>query len=744
MNSSCRMLGYLRKKIAELAVERQRVSEKQTARAFVYLASPSLTPSKEWFEQYFHPFETAATQLRMWLLSQGEMEQFKTIVREAVTTVYDPNLAVELARENIDIVNALDQVLVVADLTETGTAERLVRECRVIADTLAQSTIADTHLNWTAVFLISRTASEASPAGPGDGRESGRSARSAAMTSLQHIVDELGADSFTRVFLLNHLNKERTLIARDEDWHCLIGQLLYFLLSFPLSAESMGGYANWAHANSPSENLVTGFSAVSFVLPVEQILETVTVAKGAEIMNIALLTQRHPDRHRFYLRSFLQKNLLSGIDEAKTAFATDKKIPLRDPIASFPDFAKMCPGDYTETMSSIDAALPTVTLENYEKMKKITEQRLQDSSFSLDEHLDGMVSGEQGGLLMAEQFLKELKTHLIRITPGDVKSPQFDDPGVEIKAIRRMDDRIPRKGALVGRTLVLILGSLLAVSTLPIPVSSKVPLFAVLPAAWLLVSTIVYVTLRQELKNHIVRLLSLLRGKFQVLMSARQEEVTKNLLNELLKLVNEHLEAVKTSRERLETLVKYFREEYHPEPPKEFAFWKYVVPVDSLRREYLKLCSADIEAEARSYILERPLYPWKRLTVFRKLPPDHWEWGLIEKAAQLLDCGAIINLTVQEYFERARPEYRGFKSVVMMLTAPFLLVQPMPSSGALPERRLMVECGSTAITPTMDAFIHDLSLHVSDVKAYGRAQPYRISFFGFLEGVSIDDVEFVR
>ncbi|MDD4052149.1 MAG: hypothetical protein PHR28_09670 [candidate division Zixibacteria bacterium] len=738
------MLDTLRNEIARVVATRGGKGPDETARTFIYLASPSLMPVKKWFEEHYPQKDPDAEFLSPWLVSQEGTGDFAGKVNNAVICAYDANLIGTLVMKGTKIANSLNQVLVIADLSEAGIEKRIVEECRVIAETLQRCSGGGAPVFWTGIFIIGRVGSGETETQPPDAvkEKTRKRTRFASKETVKSLLEKLSDELFGRVFLLNVSNSQGILIPEDRDETCLLGQLLYFLMTYPMATGQAGNYINWINANSASNNYVTGFSAVSFILPVETILEVVAVARGTEIMNEGLLNLGNRDRFGLYLLSFLQKNFLTAGETLENRLSTDKELPLLNPTTSFPDFDEMPLDDYLETMSNIDASLPGAAMENHTRMQSIAERCLNEVRISLDDHSESMAGREQGGLLMADQFLEGLQSHIEKITPKDGKPTQYDDPGGEIRTLGGLAAKSPRKAAVFARGFVLPLASILAVNILPLAPIWKTVLLIALPLLCVLLSIFVYISTRQELKNHVLNLQSLLRAKFEILMADKKAEVVAKHMNDVQAEVKTTRELARAAVERIKTLVKYFGDEYNPGLREEDAFWKFAVK-ETQFRDYVPLCRVNIGDVARDYLaLERPLFPWRRLIACHEPTPDPWEFGLVEKAGLrvLPDCGDIINLTIQSRFNPEMPQYQGYLELITRLGHPFLTVNAMRKENGAITTCMMAEIGPPAQSPMLGGFINDLSRHFT-LYTFGELPPYRLSLFGFMEGVSVDDVD---
>jgi len=723
------MLYDLRQQIARLRIDADK--SRKASRVLFLIVSPSLFHLKDWFQRWFPIANEVAAALYPWVLWQ-DSDVMQRQVTEALNIAFGASQSTEIAKQNITIRDHLNQVIVIADLTDPRAVGMIANSYNVTSRAVESiSPVAPFY--WTGIFVLNRPRIHA---------DSG--VRLVNHSHTEDNTDDLRKQisNFDRVFFLDVFNPQGTVLSMAEEQDCLIAQLLYFLTSFPLLVDSNDRYTDWLHRSSARDGFVSSFSAFSLILPIDQILEAVAISRGAEIMQKSLLEEQDLDRSHFYFNSFLLENSLLQVDEVKARISEDPGFPLQNPIAQFPDFSTMRPEDYLETMNALDASLLRVVQNNGEVMKRLSERRSGEWKQSLEGHLESIVMRERGGLRAARKFLDELRNHVENLLPRQTKLAEYGDPGPCMLSLRDFLGRSPRDEAIYGRALILVVISIVAVMSVPVALLVRLLASVGLSGLIFAVAFIYSYSKKQKLHDQIMTLEGLLEEKWKALMEAEESRIAKHALEELLRSINQYVGEIDSALKRVAELVDYFRSEYTPPLPEEYAFWQYVVKEREELLRYRDLCTADVSKVASDYLeKDQPLFLWRRLSPPGKsLEPNPWEWRMAEKAAIRLlpDCRSIANKDILSCFQTAAEQLEGYKAAMIRAAQPFLILS---SESAKPELNAMLEMESTAETrsPSKE-LITAVEHNLGNVERIDARSPYRLSLFVFSEGVSIDDV----
>lgn len=725
------MFTELKHKIHQSTADREFFRPRKVSRTFFFLVSPVMSSVKKWVEEFFPVPEEIST-CYPWLLSK-QGDSFQNEVEGSVRAAFEAKRMEEITLRGFSILDSVNQVIVIADLCDRDVCAQIVNGCKIIKNAIDRIIDPKTPVYWTAIFTLR------SPQGQETVKEEGKNTLSPVSNVLDKICKEEFPHPFHRIFLLDISNPQGTLISDPKDQYCLIGHLLYFLSTYPLITESPDQYNDWL-VKTEEEGPASGFSAFSLVLPVNQILEAVALFKGAQVMKESLLTGQTVTHYPFYLNNFLQKNRLLELEEVKRALSEDSDFPLKDPLSHLPDFFTMRPEDYVETVNALDASLPNTAKENEETMGKIGEKRLREWKESLEDHLEAMIGQEPGGLLVAKKFLQELGTHLEKLVSEQVKLPQYNDPAPCISDIHRLNERGPRREAIYGRALTLAVVSEAGVSSLPVALVGKVSLLIGLPLLAFALAAFYSYSNRQKMENQILKLERLLREKWRVLFDTGKRKVAKRLLEDFLKTVKQLQIEVDGALSRVTELVRYFQDEYIPVFPEDYAFRKFIVKEreELLRNE--SLCKTNVFRAAADYVeRDRPLRLWRRLSPSGNSLPNEWEQRIMEMAAVriLPDCGDIVNLHILAMLQKEQEKFERFKTLIIRGIQPFVILRPGMPSGEL---NAVLDTEPKENQPVVGKLMNGLSGHFHNIRQFGLPSPYRLSVFGFRDGIKVDDI----
>lgn len=716
------MFAELRQKIHQCTAEKTFSHPKKVSRTFFLLVSSGMFGVKDVVEEFF-PIPEEISPYYPWILIE-QKRGMQSEVEACVKGAFEAKRMEQITLKGFSIFDSVNQIIVIADLCEENICEKIVNGCKSIKDEIEKIIAPNLLVYWTAIFTCRR------PQGQGG---------VAVSDVLNKICGRESLPSFHRIFLIDISNPQGVLISDPKDQNCLIGHLLYFLSTYPLTTESTDQFHDWL-VKTEEEGLVSGFSAFSLILPVNQILEAVALFKGAQVMKESLLTEQALTYCSFYLNNFLQKNHLLEIEEVKKNVSEIGGFSLKDPLSHLPDFFTMSPEDYIETMNALDASLPRISNENEETMWKIGEKRFQEWKESLEDHLETMIGQEMGGIKLAKKFLLELEKHLEGLLAHKVELPQYDDPAPCISTIQQLNERGPRREALYGRAFTLAVASSAGVFSFPIALAGRIALMVGLPLLAFGLTAFASHVNRQRLENQIMNLERLLRGKWRILSDTGKRKVAKKLLEDFFKIVKQLQVEVDGALSRITELFRYYQDEYIPVFPEDFAFRKFIIREREELLRYANLSKTNLVRVATDYIeRDRPLNLWRRLEPPGASLPNEWEQRMMEMAAIriLPDCGDIVNLRLIFILQEDQEKYERYKTLIIRGVQPFLVLRAGTSSGEL---NAVLETEPQENHPVVRTLMNNLSGYFQNIRQFGLSPFYRLSVFGFRDGLKIDDV----
>jgi hypothetical protein len=249
-------------------------------------------------------------------------------------------------------------------------------------------------------------------------------------------------------------------------------------------------------------------------------------------------------------------------------------------------------------------------------------------------------------------------------------------------------------------------------------------------------------TYRQQIENEVIAIRQAYLQIERVELDAMQRRILKKLFKDLRALVRSLKREVADARDRVQELVDFFRDDYLPPFAEEFAYWRYVIKERAEMLTFERMCSADIAKVAADYLdSDEPLTPWRRLEPSgAKKPPNNWEELLFVKAALrvLPDCKEIINMRILDFLQSKRAQFGNYKMTMLLGAQPFLRLKP---GAERPEREGILEAEQGLNQPIVQEFMDGLAPHYTNVQQLVGPTAFRITFFGFLRGSALTDVE---
>lgn len=689
---------------------------KSAARTLIFIASPSLVHLEDWFRYWFPVRDPDVSFLYPWIRWEEDEAVLQDKATRAIAGAYDGNRIQRIAEKTISVIESLDQVLMIVDMDDPEAFKRVSIGRKVLMEAFDKVAPGIT-IMWIGIFLQRQNVGQLPPA--------------------SHGSPPFG--QFDKIFYLDSANmKHFSLEERDQG--CLAGHLLYFLSTYPFKVPNPSQYREWLTRGDAGGGDVTGFSALSLVLPMDAVIETVAVVKGAEILRESLLKEKLPDRHKSYLENFLQKNFMVIYDEVRRAVSIDPAERLRDPVGTLPDFDSMRPEEYLEAMDLVDASLPGAALENGVVMERIVLRRLQECKESLVVHLETMVTDEPGGLPMAQKFLDELRERVASMIPKDIPPPIYGDPSIHMNALRNYLAKSPRREALYGRGAAMAAVSGTAAAFLPVAGVEKAILASVLPVMSFGIVGFASHASREQLRRHINHLHSVLRGKWNVLDEHEKAKAAKVFLEKFLQVLDEAKAEIVDSAVRVEEIARYFSETYSAPFPEELALWRYVVRDRMELLAFQQFCLMDVIRTASDYLKQdHPLFLWRRLSPKGSPSFNPWEIEIVEKAAirALPGCNGILKKSILQCIDLSGEKFRGYMLSVRSVAPVFLLLKP--GSKDLGDWAVLESVGEDS-NPVIGKVVEALKEQFPRAERLQASDRYRVTFFGFQEGISPRDL----
>lgn len=725
------MLDRLRSRIRDLvAIEAARLSPR-LARTFVLVASPGLAGLRELHPRLFPTRSGKAARLTPWVVANGDPAALSGECERALAAAFDAGTSHDLTLEGFQILDAANQLLLLADLSDEGGAAEL--EAALQAFDSARARLGSPSFPTVGIFFLKR------PVAPSGGAGA-PSYRVAGSDEFEHVAG-VARDRLDRAFFLGAVNPQGTLLVAGEDLDSLALHLVHLLDHELRSAETPGQYFEWLRRGGARE-YATGASGFSVALPADAIVETVAARRAASLIEDSLLQEPAKGRADDFARAFLTANQLATLRDALGSLASAPDLRPVDPLAGIPDlFAPGTRGpDLIATLDALDASLPRHAEENEVFYAIIAQRRATAWQVSVEDHLEELIGSEPGGLRAAPPFVAALNEHLegeLRVEPG---VPSYPEPGPLTRALERLLEKAPAPATVWLRAALAGLGASGAILATP---TGRGEQAAGVGAALLLsagLAAFVNHAWRERLDRKARAVEAALREKWRALTSGSLRRLLRERCEELRAHLRVADKELGNALVRVPELVAHWRDRHAAPEPFETACYKPILRERGEMAAFESRCHPRAERVIDDYLeSDSPLRLWRRLAPPGTEEPNGWETSLFEEAALrvLPDCEPIAGVGVTEVLDPSSPRFAALRQSLVRGAQPFLVLRPEARSGVLSAVLEGPEPGSSA---PVAAILRAVESSFDQVRQLPPTSPHRISFFGLLEEAGYDDI----
>lgn len=730
-------LEFLRRAIFEETRALKTPKTDVLARTFYIVLSPSMGHLQDWYHKWFPDPDEAIRHIHPWYItaSGDDDTELKKKLKSMFLGAFSADITNKLINKGYRLLNTATQIILIGDLTEDGFVQYQESVHAIFRAIVNEYGNHEAPVYFTGVFLCRRIIK-------GDDG-------SYETKSCGCISDQLKSkDQLDRLFLIDIANASGVVVSEEQDMHFLVGQLLYNLSKKPLEfseAKNYAAFGEWLHRVRPCDNKCSGFSGISILNPVDQMLETLLIAKGGEVLQSAFLGEFDDSKVDFYTKSLINNTHLNSLEVFSKMLKENKTAPLIDPfrnIESVKSALQMDEPDVFATyIDSLDAHLAGDAAENRRIMDSLAQLLLDKFRYELFEHVNAAIANETGGLLIAEKSLAQLEGIIAAMIPEKKPDQPFPDISNLILKLVEICKKGPRKLSVIVR------GALLCLMTGAGMLSSKVmfdlpfvvfPLTAVLAAASI---TIYWYGSKSQVERRVSDIWQNLITKWNILMGKEYSETFANFLPQYISMIDALSENVETSKKRLQEVVDIFMSQYVAALPVHSAFWLYAVNSREDLMRNLPLVQANIREAAAAYLKEeRPLALWNRTAPPNSSELNEWEWTLGETIGLRLIPSAkrIVDLSVSQLLNDSPVQTKAFLELLKGSAQPFLMVKPGTPA-----------CHSQATVEMPDEASDELYKKI-ELAVSGAFQgmdrkrsmsPYRISLFSFAENIDMGSMK---
>lgn len=719
-------LEELQTKIRSLTAPRKVPESKYVSRTFYVMISPSLDHLADWFRQWFPLAESGLELLYPWITSDQASKE--DVFSHAWQLSFDAKTTNSLIVKGYRIVDTINQLIFVADLSEQEVQERIQKVDQFFANLHKNQTGDSLPLFRIGIFLVRP-----------DDREKNLPNYDKVFAWARKHLD--------RLFIVNMANPRGVMYSDPTDLHFLIGHALYVLTQGPIDAATRSRtdeYREWIKRNSPSNGLCTGFSGISVLVPIDQIMETILIVKAGELLQEALFHTPSVEPVDARVLSFLNKSSLNSVEVFRKELAQNDRYPLPNPFAEGQKVSAKTPSKwdlrdpekFISFVDALDAGLPDLASENGKIMLQIASKHLEEFRYQLLEEVNAIIVGEVGGLNVAESFLEKLREQIIKLTPRELPPAQYSDV---VPLTRRLSQDVlrgPRKESVSVRTIFLVFTSFLVGWTI-LDSSLFAISFAFLAA---LAGFIYWNAWTTRIERLVVSIWETLLGKWNSLLGHEITKVMHQKLPEYVATVDEVISQIERAAERLKEVIDFSQEKYLAQVPSGSAFWIYVVNRREDIVKYQKLINVNLGDLKREYLVSRqPLELWQRLSPKGTSEWNEYEWRLIQGAALHLlpHSTPVLDLCACQLLRENEQQFNNILELIIRSAEPFLVLKSGEPRG---QYSPTIEIQSEGCNDIRSRITTAIEHNFRTVEVQSAKSIYRISFYCFSECVSLDSI----
>lgn len=708
------------------------------ARTFYLVLSPSMGHLREWFQKWFPTTDDSIKHIQPWVILDPlcDGEALEELISGICVDAFDIDVANTLTTRGYRVLDTATQVILIGDLTEDGFAEHMGKVYDSFKRIIERFTTYRVPVFFTGLFLVRNI-------------EKGNNGKVTVknLSDLGPIVQWM-QQSLNKVFLVDISNPCGAVVSKQTDLHFFLGQLLYILTKKPIEfskANDSAGFGEWANRDCPSDGKCGGFSGISILSPIDQILETLLISKGGEVLEEAFFGGSHEETAKSYLISLLNKTNLNSVDVFKKMLLENKTCPLIKPLDNLDaDKAKWDINrqeDFSAYIDSLDASLPSYAAENRRIMENLSQKLLDDFRYALLEHLNAAIINERGGLLVAERLLDELKKKIGAMIPEKTAAPSYPDITNLIRTLENRCKQGPRSESVAARTLVLAAAA--AAGALSSQTRFGLPfiMFTLLACVSAGGGVLYWYGSKSRVEALVTDIWDNLFQKWNKLMEKETGEIFESMLPRYIPIIDELSSRVRDASKRLREITAYFRNEFTANVPDSSAFWIYALSGREHIMKYITSLKADVVTTAIDFLRdEKPLELWNRTAAPGTHDPNEWEWSLGEGIGlKLLPLSQdILALSICRILRDSPDQIRNFSEVLRRSAEPFLNVKLGTQRCTVKASFEVPGAGCDDLQKVLEDSIRS---DFGSIERKDAMTPYRISLFCFVENVEIESLK---
>jgi hypothetical protein len=725
----------LRNEILNKTREHKIPFEKKVSRTFYIPVTEEFDKIKSWYKDWFPLHDSLLEKFYTWLPSPAQLEEQQ--IKDSINTAWRNAMGVNTIRElTIKGYTPLDssiQIIFLVDLSEKNGFARL-DSVKKLLDEIIDEWASPTTIFFSCIAVL-RNYDE----------------------TTGNLLNALNIEKFFdwsrknlhRLYAVDIQNLRGTFISGSSDMRFFIGQFLNYLTYKPIDTSLGGNFAEWISSVNPNDGKATAFSAISYVFPIDYVLEICLVRKGAEQMERALFSDPTPERIKLFVNSVKNKNGLNSHSVlCDHVFAEKDETKAEDPLRYIDETIKSnSPKSFMEeielhlfTYKTIDSALPGMA----DRISTIYAEQASNVPlsfyFNVLEHTDKIFNEETGSAGILDAMYNELGEHIKNLAPeGNVPS-NFGDINNLIDNLIKEKQNAPSGKAVISRLMILIiLSGITAFEFLQNRnLTFTTTIISILFLAGLYLGYAWY-TSKKRIEKLYLQIENVLARKWKVLKTTAQNKLVEIIKDQCLFYLKECTEQTKKVTNRFKEVVEFGKYDYDSPKPPDSAFWMNAVNIRTEALSFFNLISDSPKLKLLSVFKDHNSAElWNRLCFTGEKKLNEWEISLLEKAAieQLPNAEGIINTSVCEVLDSDKNKFNNLKLLMSNYCEPFTSLNRLDVG----DSEAILEIPDSGCKAIEESISEDISGQFRNIRNKNSGCNYRISFLSFAEGLNFNKI----
>lgn len=684
-----------------------------------------------------------------WISINNDDKSFDFIT-QSVLSAFDVSTTMKLARQGITVLDTINQLLLFADLSYLNSIDSLRSIIKTVRQTISSAGRRDNSLFITLIVNL-RSVNKYNPNEDNPQKREVHETNNNILTPNDEILRDLESailkeKLFNRVFFIDITNQEGVFLTNPTEQYFLMSQLWYYFISKPTSDSEPDDFIEWYNSVDSSEGLVSSFGACMARLPIAEIIELLTLKKGAELLEYSLIKESNENRYEFYFHNFIKDNSLIDLEHIRSEIRNDHIYPLYDPLMYLPNYDDVSISSYLKSLNEFKDSFTEALNYNGQRTGHLRDVYHDKLLNSTTQYVDTILSHERGGIIEAIKFIEKTNNHLEGIIDDAKKTKQVfdncDNETIEIAINTINDVRInkPSSEAIIIRSFLLMIG--LWCLLFIIDFSTIVFLFGlfIVPIICLLIGGLYYSSVKKEIEDTCNNAHKMITETWESSMKSLEIDTVEFVVNSLKEHLINLKEELEHCKKRIDDTVSYYSDEYVPAISREQAL---AIDLVSSREDMLlwgKGIEVDFDATYINFRSKTELYVAReRLTGSRVSAPTNYEASLVERAAlQILPYfGSIANISVSKWLQKQQALITNSTNAMLIGANPFISPDPniIPMDWSV---RGVFESEKDNSTEQM---ISEFQKHLDSIVMITPESRSRVTLFEFIDGVKFNNFD---